>query len=66
MPLRKPDFVLDTDDDIVEVLGSNVLNGLIPVPEFEVGVGLKFKKQSCTTAGGIKFIKSYLFVLKFC
>ena len=28
-------FVPDSDDEIAEVLGSNVLNGLVPIPEFK-------------------------------
>ncbi|MCL2253528.1 MAG: hypothetical protein FWC09_03715 [Lachnospiraceae bacterium] len=28
-------FIPDSDDAIVEVLGANVLNGLVPIPEFE-------------------------------
>ena len=31
-------FVPDTDDDIAEVLGANVLNGLVPIPEFKTGL----------------------------
>jgi hypothetical protein len=31
-------FVPDTDDEIAEVLGANVLNGLIPIPEFKTGL----------------------------
>jgi len=28
-------FVPDSDDEIAEVLGANVLNGLVPIPDFE-------------------------------
>jgi hypothetical protein len=28
-------FVPDSDDAIAEVLGANVLNGLVPIPDFE-------------------------------
>ena len=31
-------FVPDSDDDIAEVLGSSVLNGLIPIPDFDANL----------------------------
>jgi len=31
-------FVPDSDDDIAEVLGSSILNGLIPIPDFDTNL----------------------------
>jgi hypothetical protein len=31
-------FIPDSDDEIAEVLGANVLNGLVPIPDFKTGL----------------------------
>jgi len=38
-------FVPDSDDAIAEVLGANVLNGLIPIPDFETNLIWIYKNK---------------------